>query len=59
VDRIVDLLRNEGARSTVVAALEEQNGLVVDFLTLLLKEEERQGADGKPAIAITDTQCKP
>jgi hypothetical protein len=55
----VDLLRNEASRGTVVAALEEQTGVVVDFLTLLLKEEQRQAGNGKHAIVITDTQCKP
>ena len=59
VDRIVALLRDESSRDLVQGALAEQDGTVPLFMTLLLKEEERQRNSGKHGITITDTQCKP
>jgi hypothetical protein len=57
----VALLRNEALRDVVVGALAEQDGLVVDFMTLLRREERRQagvvGSSGD--IIVTDTLCKP
>jgi filamentous hemagglutinin family protein len=61
VDQIVALLRNEASRDVVVGALAEQDGLVVDFVTLLLREERRQAGGGGSSgdIIVTDTLCKP
>ena len=53
------LLRDESSRDLVQGALAEQDGTVPLFMTLLLKEEERQRNSGKHGITITDTQCKP
>jgi hypothetical protein len=53
---------NDGTpREVVVAALGEQNSIVGQFVTLLLKEEDRQ-SDGRKnieGITITDTACRP
>ena len=61
MDQIVALLRNETSRDLVQGALSEQNGVVARFVTVLLKEEDRQASVRKKddAITITDTQCKP
>ena len=59
IDQIVALLRDETSREVVQAVLAEQQGLVPQFMELLLKEEDRQRSKGKHAITITDTQCKP
>ena len=61
MDQIVALLRNETSRDLVQGAVSEQAGVVARFVTLLLKEEDRQASAHKKddAITITDTQCKP
>ena len=55
------LLRNETSRDLVRGALAQQDGVVTQFMTLLLKEEDRQASAHRKddAITITDTQCKP
>jgi hypothetical protein len=55
------MLNDGTSREVVVAALGEQNGIVGQFLTLLLKEEDRQSDERKKdeGITITDTACKP
>ena len=53
------MLNGEATRAEVQGVLSEQDSTVTDFLSLLLKEEERQSGNGKHAIVITDTQCKP
>ena len=53
------MLRTEATREQVQLAVTEQQTVVTNFVALLLKEEERQGSDGKPSIVITGTQCKP
>ena len=55
------LLRDEESRDNVVRAVTEQQSVVMQFVSLLLKEEKRQSEDGKKdsAITFTDTQCKP
>lgn len=57
----MELLRNEASREQVQLAVAEQETVVTKFVSLLLKEEERQADDRKkePAITVTDTQCKP
>ena len=52
------MLHNEESRALVVQALTEQENQVTAFVALLLKEEEKQSADGKPNIVITDVACK-
>ena len=61
IDEILALLRNESSREVVNAALTEQNTIVSQFVTLLIKEEEKQAGDRRNTadITITDTQCKP
>ena len=55
------LLGNEATRDTVQLAVVEQNTVVTQFVSLLLKEEKRQAGDDKKDsnITITGTQCKP
>ena len=53
------MLRNGSSRDDVELALTEQNNLVTQFLSLLLKEEKRQAGErsNDDGITITDTQC--
>ena len=53
------MLDGAATRAEVQGAASEQDGLLGQFVALLLKEEERQAGNGKPNITITDTQCKP
>ena len=57
----MELLRNETTRDVVQLAVVEQNTVVTQFVSLLLKEEKKQEEGRKKdiAITITDTQCKP
>jgi filamentous hemagglutinin family protein len=63
VQLIVDLLRNDATREQVQLAVVEQQTVVTTFVSLLLKEEERQSGDPKKDSAVTSnvtaTQCKP
>ena len=59
----MELLRNDASRAQVQLAVAEQETVVTRFVSLLLKEEERQAGGPKKDSAvrstITDTQCNP
>ena len=63
MERIVELLRNEATREQVQLAVTEQQTVVTQFVSLLIREEERQAGDVKKESAVvnnvTATQCKP
>jgi hypothetical protein len=63
VQQIVDMLRNDATREQVQLAVTEQLNVVTTFVSLVLKEEARQGDDNKKESAVTSnvtaTQCKP
>ena len=63
MDQIVELLRSEASREAVQLAVAQQDSVVTQFVSLLLKEETLQATpgkkDGEVAITITGTQCKP
>ena len=57
------MLRNDATREQVQLAVTEQLNVVTTFVSLVLKEEARQGDDNKKESAVTSnvtaTQCKP
>ena len=63
MDEIVQLLRSEVSRDAVQLAVAQQDSVVTQFVSLLLKAETLQATpgkkDGDAAITITGTQCKP
>jgi hypothetical protein len=63
VEKIVEMLRNDATREQVQLAVTEQLNVVTTFVSLVLKEEARQGDDNKKESAVTSnvtaTQCKP
>ncbi len=61
VDSIVELLNGGAPVNLIQQALSEQDSVVTQFLSLLVKESQKQDADGKkePAIVQTGTACVP
>ncbi len=58
MERAIDLLRNEPP-STVMAALAEmETSVVTQFLTLVLKEEEKQASGPAKDTITNDQQCR-
>ena len=56
----MELLRDEESRSLVQAVVSEQQSTVTKFVSLLLKEEEKQAEDAKKGVdvLVNDVQCK-
>jgi hypothetical protein len=62
-EKIVQLLNGDEPRGAVQQAIADQDDQVTKFVSLLIKEEEKQhesddGKKGKDNIVITDTACK-
>jgi hypothetical protein len=56
----MQLLRDEDSRAQVQQAVAQEQTTVTQFVSLLIKEEERQAADATRSadIVVTDTQCR-
>ncbi|MBX3657347.1 MAG: filamentous hemagglutinin N-terminal domain-containing protein [Ramlibacter sp.] len=65
VDRIVGILRDDTSRAEIQNVLQEVDNTVTRFVSLLVKEEEKQADDRKKeegkkedVALVTDQQCK-